>query len=97
LLIKRLNNTMMTPIPKEMIFASLTCFDSVIGSFRKRRIKSLMMARAEELIPEERLDMDAASKPASTRPENPAGSPITINRGNRRSAPSMTDCPFISD
>lgn len=51
------------------------------------------MDNEEELIPDERLDIAAASKPAITIPENPVGRPIAINRGNNVSAPSMIDVP----
>ena len=48
-----------------------------------------MITKQDEFIPEERLDIAAASSPASTNPENPIGSPITIKRGNNKSASLM--------
>ncbi len=52
---------------------------------------------AEEFMPEERLDIEAASNPANTRPEIPEGNPITIYLGNKRSAPFTKEVPSKSN
>ena len=49
-------------------------------------MKSTVMTEHEEFTPEERLDIAAASKPATTSPLIPTGIPRAMNRGKRVSA-----------
>ena len=60
---------------------------SVSGLLRKRTMKSSVMTREEEFIPDDRLDMAAARTAAMITPVMPAGRPTITKRGNRRSAP----------
>lgn len=49
-------------------------------------MKSMEITEQEELMPEDRLDMAAASSPATTSPLTPTGNPMAINRGKSWSA-----------